>query len=182
MTRVNEEYLFTCLNEKDYDAALKGIMDLYHEMLYWHIRKLVVVHEDADDVLQNTYIKVYKGLKKFQQKSSLKTWVYRIAYNESIRHLEKSGRKGMVVSDEVARNYWSKLTADPYFDATACEEELHGFMAELPERKRQIFLLKYFEQHTFEQIGNLLNTNTNTVKTTFYALKRQLEEKIKAAI
>ena len=181
MTRVNEEYLLTYLNEKDYDAALKGIMDLYHEMLYWHIRKLVVVHEDADDVLQNTYIKVYR-LKNFQQKSSLKTWVYRIAYNESMRHLEKSGRKGMVISDEVAQNYWSKLTADPYFDATACEEELHGFMAELPERKRQIFLLKYFEQHTFEQIGNLLNTNTNSVKTTFYALKRQLEEKIKAAI
>jgi RNA polymerase sigma factor (sigma-70 family) len=73
-------------------------------MLYWHIRKLVLVHEDADDVLQNTYIKIYKGIKNFKQKSSIKTWVYRIAYNESIRHLEKAGRKKMEVSDQVADN------------------------------------------------------------------------------
>ena len=182
MYRVKEQSILKALEQQDAAAALKAVVGLYHEMLYWHIRKLVMVHEDADDVLQNTYMKIYKGLPNFQQRSSVKTSVYRIAYNESMRHLEKAGKKGMVLSEEMAENYWGKLCADPYFDANACEERLHGFMAELPERKRQIFLMKYFEEQTFEAIGDLLKMNTNSVKASFYAMKKQLEEKIKAAI
>jgi RNA polymerase sigma factor (sigma-70 family) len=104
LVRKKEQHLINYLNDKDYTLAFQAIISLYHEMLYWHIRKLVLVHEDADDVLQNTYIKIYKGIKNFKQKSSIKTWVYRIAYNESIRHLEKAGRKKMEVSDQVADN------------------------------------------------------------------------------
>jgi RNA polymerase sigma-70 factor (ECF subfamily) len=182
LVRKKEQDLINYLNDKDYTLAFQAIISLYHEMLYWHIRKLVLVHEDADDVLQNTYIKIYKGIKNFKQKSSIKTWVYRIAYNESIRHLEKAGRKKMEVSDQVAQLYWAKLTADPYFDAAACEKKIHDFMAELPERKRQVFLMKYFEEQTFDQIGATLKINTNSVKTIFYNLRKQLEEKIKAAI
>ena len=182
MNRVNEQSILEALEQQDAAEALKAIMGLYHEMLYWHIRKLVMVHEDADDVLQNTYMKIYKGLSKFKQRSSVKTWVYRIAYNESIRHLEKEGKKGMVLSEEMAGNYWGKLRADPYFDAAACEERLHKFMAELPERKRQIFVMKYFDELTFETIADLLKMNTNSVKTRFYAMKKQLEEQMKTAI
>lgn len=182
MNRVKEQSIVKALAQQDAAAALKAIMGLYHEMLYWHIRKLVMVHEDADDVLQNTYMKIYKGLPNFKQKSSVKTWVYRIAYNESMRHLEKAGKQGMVLSEEMTENYWGKLRADPYFDADACEERLHGFMAELPERKRQIFVMKYFEELTFEGIADLLKMNTNSVKTSFYAMKKQLEEQMKTAI
>lgn len=157
-------------------------MEVYHETLYWQIRKLVLVHEDADDVLQNTYIKIFKGLPKFKHKSSIKTWTYRIAYNESMRHLQKEGRRGLVVSDEVAQHYWNKLSSDPYFDAAACEKQLHQFMAVLSERKRQVFVMKYFDGLTFEEIGTLLKKSPNSIKTTYYALKKQLEESIKRAI
>ena len=105
MNRVKEQSILKALEQQDAAAALKAIMGLYHEMLYWHIRKLVVVHEDADDVLQNTYMKIYKGLPNFKQRSSVKTWVYRIAYNVSMRHLEKAGKQGMVLSEEIAENY-----------------------------------------------------------------------------
>ena len=182
MIQESEKHIIGSLKKKNYTFALKEIMEVYHETLYWQIRKLVLVHEDADDVLQNTYIKIFKGLPNFKQKSSVKTWTYRIAYNESMRHLEKEGKRGLVVSEEATQHYWSKLSSDPYFDAAACEKQLHQFMAVLPERKRQIFVMKYFDGLTFEEIGNLLKTSPNTIKTTYYALKKQMEESIKRAI
>ncbi|WP_299525814.1 RNA polymerase sigma factor, partial [uncultured Lutibacter sp.] len=99
------EFIRDLIDTNQSDKAFKKLLDLYQERLYWHIRKIVITHENADDVLQNTFIRVYKGLPNFKQKSSLHTWMYRIAYNESIRYLEQNKNNQQDSLDDVNKTY-----------------------------------------------------------------------------
>ncbi len=163
-------------NPNQKEGAFRELLDLYQERLYWHIRKIVVRHEDADDVLQNTFIRIFRGIEGFREKSSLHTWMYRIAYNESIRFLEQSKRNdGSGLESEA---YMQALAEDAHFDGDEIKEKLHQVISELPRKQQRVFQMKYFDGLSFRQIGELLEVNENTLKSSYYSAVKTIEERM----
>jgi RNA polymerase sigma factor (sigma-70 family) len=164
--------------ERYKDRAFSELLDLYQERIYWHIRKIVLTHENANDVLQNTFIRVHKSIDKFEGKSSLHTWMYRIAYNESIRFLEKEKRKKSVSMDEISTGYYEQLKASEYFDGEELHEKLLTIIHEMTEKQQRVFQLKYFDDLSFRKISILLEVSESTLKSSYYSAVKIIEEKI----
>lgn len=160
------------------DRAFSELIDAYQERLYWHIRKIVITHENADDVLQNTFIRVYKNIQNFEEKSSLHTWMFRIAYNESLRLLEKNKRFAFDTIDEVSSSYLKTLFDDAYFDGDELQQKLHQILATLTERQQLVFKMKYFDELNFREISEFINISENTLKSTYYTVVKIIEKKI----
>lgn len=160
------------------DIAFSELVDVYQERLYWHIRKIVITHENADDVLQNTFIRVYKSMTGFQSKSSLHTWMYRIAYNESIRLLENNNKKAHHALAEVPERYLEMLFEDAYFDGNDLQKKLQKIISEFPKKQQGIFQMKYFDDLSFRQISDILKIAESTLKSSYYSAVKIIEEKI----
>ena len=160
------------------DQAFNKLLDLYQERLYWHIRKLVITHENADDVLQNTFIRVYKNLHKFSQQSALYTWMHRIAYNESLRFLEQNKNKYHLSIQDVNKKYLDNLMGDSFFEGNELQLKLHQILANLPEKQRLIFNMKYYDDLKFREIATILDKKEATIKTSYYATVKLIENKI----
>lgn len=160
------------------DTAFSELLDVYQERLYWHIRKLVITHENADDVLQNTFVRVYKSIVKFEGKSALHTWMYRIAYNESMRLLEKNNKKSFDRIDDVSSNHLEVLFEDEYFDGDEIQKKLHKIIDGFKEKQKRVFQMKYFDELSFRQISEILNVSESTLKSTYYTAVKIIEEKI----
>tara|TARA_R110001592_G_scaffold31781_8_gene111710 strand:- start:806 stop:1345 length:540 start_codon:yes stop_codon:yes gene_type:complete len=160
------------------DRAFNELLDAYQERLYWHIRKIVVTHENADDVLQNTFIRVYKNIQKFEGKSSLHTWMYRIAYNESIRFLEQNNKKNYANIEEVSEAHLEVLFGDEYFDGDEIQKKLQTIIAGFSEKQQRVFQMKYFDELSFRQISEIVEISESTLKSTYYTAVKIIEEKI----
>jgi len=160
------------------DIAFSELLDVYQERLYWHIRKIVQTHENADDVLQNTFIRVYKSINNFQEKSSLHTWMYRIAYNESMRFLEKNKKKSYDNIDDVKSSKLEVLFEDEYFNGDEIQKKLHKIIDSFTEKQKRVFHLKYFDDLSFRQISELLEVSESTLKSTYYTAVKIIEKKI----
>ncbi|WP_296638021.1 RNA polymerase sigma factor [Polaribacter sp.] len=160
------------------DSTFSELLDVYQERLYWHIRKIVATHENADDVLQNTFIRIYKSILKFEGKSSLHTWMYRIAYNESIRFLEKNNKKRYDNIDEVSESNLEVLFQDEYFDGGEIQKKLHRIIASFKEKQKRVFTMKYFDDLSFRQISEILDVSESTLKSTYYTCVKIIEQKI----
>jgi len=167
-------------NPNQIDVAFKDLLDLYQERLYWHIRKIVITHDNASDVLQNTFIRVYKGIKNFKEKSTLHTWMYRIAYNESIRFLEKNKLKISESLEQDSNPYIDNLKQDVYFNGDELQLKLHGIVAELTEKQRRVFQMKYFDDLSFREISEILDISESTLKSSYYSVVKKIEEEIVA--
>ncbi len=165
---------------KQIDRAFSDLLDLYQERLYWHIRKIVLTHDNASDVLQNTFIRVYKGIQNFKGKSTLHTWMYRIAYNESIRYLEKNKINTLMSLEQETNSYINNLKQDDYFDGDALQMRLHNIISELSEKQQRVFQMKYFDDLSFREISELLDVSENTLKSSYYSVVKTIEEKILA--
>jgi len=151
---------------------------LYQERLYWHIRKLVITHDNANDVLQNTFIRVHKGIQNFQGKSALHTWMFRIAYNESIRFLKKNKKLMAYSLEDVNTKYLNTLSQDPYFDGEELKLKLHTIISDLNDKQRKVFQMKYFDELSFREISEVLQISENTLKSSYYSAVKVIEEKI----
>lgn len=151
---------------------------MYQERLYWHIRKLVITHENANDVLQNTFIRVFKSLPKFQQKSSLHTWMYRIAYNESIRFIESNKKKQHNSLDTLNEGYVNTLISDEHFDGDEAQLKLQKTLSKLPEKQRYIFQMKYYDDLKFREMVDILGMKEGTIKTAYYNAVKYIEKDI----
>ena len=160
------------------DIAFSELLDVYQERLYWHVRKIVQTHENADDVLQNTFIRVYKSINNFQEKSSLHTWMYRIAYNESMRFLEKNKKKSYDNIDDVKSSNLEVLFEDEYFNGDEIQKKLHKIIDSFTEKQKRVFHLKYFDDLSFRQISELLEVSESTLKSTYYTAVKIIEKKI----
>ena len=169
-----EERIVKHIKNKQFELAVTAVSNAYHEMLYWHIRKLVKHHDAANDALQNTYVRIFKGLANFKFKSSVKTWCYRIAYNESIRLVAQNQKLQYSNSNDGATDYFAHLTADPYFDLDSVSHALHESLSKLSEKQQCVFQMKYFDELTFEEIAKITSWNTNSIKTAFYAAKEKV--------
>jgi len=176
---MNEAIFIQELTSKKYrEKAFAKLLELYQERLYWHIRKIVGTHENADDVLQNTFIRVYKSLTNFKQDSSLHTWMYKIAYNESIRFLEKEKKKSFSSLQEVNDQFLGNLKGDTYFDGDEAQVKLQEVLNMLPENQKRTFQMKYYDNLKFREIAELLEISENTIKTHYYAAVRHIEKNI----
>ena len=140
----DEAHIVRLLESNQIALAVTAISEQYHEVLYWHIRKLVKRHDLADDVLQNTYLRIFKGLKGFGFKSSIKTWCYRIAYNESMRELKKNQALKKAATHTESKDYFATLTADPYFDLDSVSHAFHESLLGLAKKKIKATLCGFF--------------------------------------
>ena len=160
------------------DTAFSALLDAYQERLYWHIRKIVITHENANDVLQNTFMRVYKSIQKFEGKSSLHTWIYRIAYNESIRFLEKNNKKIYDNIDAISESFLEVLFEDAYFDGDEIQRKLQQIIKGFSEKQQRVFQMKYFDDLSFRKISEILGVSESTLKSTYYTTVKIIEEKI----
>ncbi|PKP44841.1 MAG: RNA polymerase subunit sigma-70 [Bacteroidetes bacterium HGW-Bacteroidetes-12] len=174
------EFIRDLLDNKEKDKAFKKLLDLYQERLYWHIRKLVVTHENADDVLQNTFLRIYKSLPNFQQKSSLHTWMYRIAYNESLRFLEENKKKDHSSLDDVGNKYLNNLVDDAFFEGDEIQLKLQRILSKLPEKERQIFQMKYYDDLKFREMEEISGIKEGTLKSSYYNTVKYIEKNMLA--
>ena len=165
-------------NPASKNEGFRLLVDLYQEKIYWMIRKMVLSHDSTNDVLQETYIRIFKGIEKFQEKSKLSTWIYRIAYNECIRFLSNESKLKKVDLDSNDDNYSRKLSADVYFDAEYLSLKFHQILSELTLRQRNIFNMKYFDELKFTEISKITGININTIKSTYYLVEKRIKKEI----
>lgn len=150
-------------------------MQTYQERLYWHIRKMVLQHEDADDVLQNTFIKVHRNISGFQGKSSLFSWMYRIATNEALTFLNKKAKR-MGISNESLQNHLvQNLQSDIYFDGDKATLLLQEAIASLPEKQRLVFQMKYLDDLKYQDIASILETSVGSLKASYHHAVKKVE-------
>jgi RNA polymerase sigma-70 factor (ECF subfamily) len=177
---VEEQELVTALqSEEAKEAAFRELVRQYKERLYWQIRNMVLDHEDTDDVLQNTFIKIYRNIHSFQGKSKLHTWMYRIAANESITFLNKKAKRNNVSIESVKDNALRKLESDVYFEGDEIQLQFQKAIATLPEKQRLIFTMKYFEEHTYEELSEILETSVGGLKSSYHIAVKKITEYIK---
>ena len=160
------------------DTAFSELLDTYQERLYWHIRKIVSTHENADDVLQNTFIRIYKNIQQFKGKSSLHTWMYRIAYNESLRFLENNNKKRYDDIDTISESHLEVLFEDEYFDGDEIQKKLTNIITRFTEKQQRVLQMKYFDDLSFRKISEILEVSESTLKSTYYTTVKIIEEKI----
>jgi RNA polymerase sigma factor (sigma-70 family) len=159
------------------ESAFARIVKKYQERVYWHIRRMVVDHDDANDVVQNTFIKVWKGLENFREDAQLFTWLYRIATNESLTFLDQQKRKGTVPLDEqTTSNLSNQLKSEQNFDAAKIEWKLQLAIQQLPDKQRIVFNLRYFDEMPYEEMSRVLETSEGALKASYHHAVKKIED------
>ena len=158
------------------DKAFTGIVKRYQEKIYWQVRRMVINHEDADDVLQNVFIKAWNGLDNFREDSKLSTWLYRIAVNESLTYLEQQKKRASFSFDDLAENLENQLHAEKGFDESKAVWKLQLAIQQLPEKQRIVFNYRYFEEMGYEEMSELLDTSVGALKASYHHAVKKIEE------
>ena len=162
------------------NMAFNELVNRYQERLYWHIRRIVIDHDDADDVLQNTFIKAFKNLDKFREDSQLFTWLYRIATNESLTFLKKKKKNVFVSMDEVSHQLSSTLESAPELSGDAIQLKLQRAILTLPAKQRLVFNMKYFDEMKYEEIAQVTGTSVGALKASYHHAVKKIEAYVKS--
>ena len=161
-------------SKKDKEAAFRVLVSQYKERLYWHIRKIVLNHDDADDVLQNTFIKIFKNVDNFKGDSKLYTWMYRIATNESLTFIAKRARQQNVSVEEVKEHALNNLESDVHFEGEAIQLTLQKAINTLPEKQQLVFNMKYFDNMKYEELSKILDTSVGGLKSSYHIAVKKI--------
>jgi len=172
----DQELLGLIRNGKDIEKAFRLIVEKYQERLYWLIRRYVQVHEDADDVLQNTFIKVWRGLGTFRSDSELFTWIYRIAVNEAISHRNQQIKRMKTNAEEFSEAVVNRVKADSWYDGDALYDQLIKAIEQLPEKQKLVFEMKYFQEMKYEEMSKILNTSVGALKASYHHATKKIHE------
>ncbi|HMO33532.1 MAG TPA: sigma-70 family RNA polymerase sigma factor [Lacibacter sp.] len=179
MTSTDDKELLLLFREPaSREQAFTRIIRKYQEKLYWHIRRLVVEHEDANDVLQNLFIKVWNSLEQFREDSQLYTWLYRIATNESLTFLEQKKRRAVQSMESVAASLGNSIRADKHFDASKLEWKLQLAIQQLPEKQRIVFNLRYYDEMPYQEMSRVLDTSEGALKASYHHAVKKIEDYI----
>ncbi|WP_242203658.1 RNA polymerase sigma factor [Aestuariivivens insulae] len=157
------------------EQAYRTLVKLYKERLYWHIRNIVKLHDDADDVLQNTFLKVFKNIHNFKGDSKLFSWMYRIATNEAITFLNKKAKRLQITNEEVQQLAIGNLTSDVYFEGDEIQLKLQKAIATLPEKQQLVFNMKYFENIKYKDMAEILETSEGALKASYHIAVKKIE-------
>ena len=163
-------------NSETVREAFAEVIRLYSAPLYWQIRRMVQSHDDANDLLQNTFMKAWQSIENFRGDARLSTWLYKIAINESITHLEKEKkRRGLSLDDEDA-SLISTIEADEHIDGDALSMKLRKAVASLPEKQRLVFNMKYFDEMKYEDMSAILGTSVGALKASYHLAVKKIEQ------
>jgi RNA polymerase sigma factor (sigma-70 family) len=158
------------------ESAFKALLASYQERLYWHIRRLIVDHDDTDDVLQNVFIKVWKALPEFRSESGLYTWLYRIATNEALSFLKQRSLKQARHVDDPEMIALERLEADSDFDGDEIQRKLFAILETLPKKQRLVFQMKYFDDMKYQEISEILDTSVGALKASYHHAVKKIEQ------
>lgn len=177
-TPIDEKKLVEQLHDpKTASAAFDVLMRTYGEPVYWQIRKLVVSHDDANDILQNVFLKAWSNLSKFRGDAKLSTWLFKIAINESINFLNKErARQNITAEDGDDSFLLNNIEADPYFDGDELQAELQRVIAKLPEKQRLVFNMRYFDEMKYEEMSEILGTSVGALKASYHHAVKKIED------
>jgi len=177
---ISEEALIKELKQKESQAkAFEVLVNTYKERLYWHIRRIVLDHDDADDVLQNTFIKVYRNIDGFKGESKLYSWLYRIATNESLTFLKQKSKKAGISDEELKNRMVENLQSDVYFEGDEIQLKLQKALATLPDKQKLVFTMKYFQEMKYEDISEALETSVGALKASYHLAVKKIESYLK---
>jgi RNA polymerase sigma-70 factor (ECF subfamily) len=172
----DKELLLEFRNPPTKERAFTSIIRKYQEKLYWHIRRMVIDHEDANDVLQNMFIKVWKGLDNFREDSQLYTWLYRIATNECLSFLEQQKKRTAISISNEESGLSEKIKAEDHFDANKLEWKLQLAIQQLPEKQRMVFNLRYYDEMPYEEMSKVLETSEGALKASYHHAVKKIED------
>jgi RNA polymerase sigma factor (sigma-70 family) len=170
-----KEFIEQLLNPKTQNESFKKLLSDYQKPLYSHIRNIVLDHDDANDVLQNTFIKVFQHIKNFKGESKLFSWMYRIATNEALTFLNQKARKSGISSEDLQNKTINNLKSDVYFDGDEIQITLHKAIASLPEKQQLVFKMKYYEELKYEEISEILGTSVGALKASYHHAVKKIE-------
>ena len=168
---IEEKLIQQLRNPATREQAFTLLVSEYQEQLYWQIRRMVTSHQDTDDVLQNVFLKAWQGLDSFRAESRLSTWLYRIAYNETLTYLQRNSRNSISLSigeSDDDGNMRIDLESDSYFDGDKAERQLQEAIAQLPPKQRQVFNMKYFQEMKYEDMSDILGTSIGALKASYH--------------
>ncbi|WP_461630378.1 RNA polymerase sigma factor [Labilibaculum euxinus] len=181
MNHKSDEEILELFSDKNTQSqAFSFLVKKYQERLYWQIRKIVLLHDDSDDVLQNTFVKIWKGLQNFRSDSQLFTWMFRIATNEALTFIKEKQKKYLGYSNsEVENILLANLEADPYFDGNKAQLELQKAILKLPEKQRLVFNMKYFDDLKYNEMSEILETSVGALKASYHHAVKKIESLLK---
>lgn len=178
-TELTDDVILASFNtETTREQAFAQLVRKYQERLYWHIRRMVVEHEDTNDILQNVFIKVWKNLADFRQESNLYTWMYRIATNETLSYIDAQKRRTSTSLSGQENYFADKLEAQKDFDPNKIEWKLQKAIQLLPEKQRVVFTLRYYDEMPYEKMAEVLDTSVGALKASYHHAVKKVEEHI----
>jgi RNA polymerase sigma factor (sigma-70 family) len=164
------------LLKTDLNKGFRLLVETYSQKLYWHIRRLVILHEDADDALQNTFINAWKSIGNFRSESSVYTWLYTIATNEALALIKKRKRNATVSIDDLSSYFATSREGSTWFDGDEAQRKLQNAILKLPEKQRIVFNLKYFDEMTYEDMSKVLKTSEGALKASYHHAVKKIEK------
>lgn len=176
MSKIKPEDNITELLKSDLNKGFRLLVEKYSSKLYWHIRRLVILHEDADDALQNTFINAWKGLSDFRNESSLYTWLYTIATNEALALINKRKRNASISFDDMGDYFSNSQEGSTWFDGDTAELKLQNAILQLPEKQRIVFNLKYYDEMPYREMSKLLDTSEGALKASYHHAVKKVEK------
>lgn len=175
----DEQILDMLADQQLAERGFRLLMDKYQERLYWHVRRMVVSHENANDVIQNSFVKVFRGISGFQRKSSLYTWLYRIATNEAVTFLKKEKNNRTESLQNETNNLENQLMADAYFEGDEIQLKLQCALDLLPEKQRLVFNMRYYEEMSYHNMSEVLDTSVGALKASYHHAAKKIESFLK---
>ena len=157
------------------EQVFNGIVKTYSERLYWHVRRMVNSHEDADDLLQEIFLKIWTALPSFRGEAQLYTWVWRIATNETLNHLRKERVRAALRMQSVDAEMERRIQADPFFNGTEAQRELMKSVARLPEKQRQVFVMRWWDELSYEEISAITGTSVGALKASYHIAQEKVK-------
>jgi RNA polymerase sigma-70 factor (ECF subfamily) len=176
-----QEFILELLNPKTQNEAFQKLLSTYQKPLYNHIRNIVLNHDDSDDVLQNTFIKIFQYLKNFKGDSKLFSWMYRIATNEALTFLSQKAKMNGISTEALQNKTIDNLKADVFFDGNEIQLKLQKAIAKLPEKQQLVFKMKYFEELKYEEISEILGTSVGALKASYHHAVKKIETFVTSA-
>jgi RNA polymerase sigma-70 factor (ECF subfamily) len=172
----DQEIIALYREETSRHRAFNIVISQYQEQIYWYVRKIVIDHDDADDVTQNTFLKAWKGLSAFRGEAKLSTWLYKIATNESYSFLKKKRAHLFSSLDVVQEQLANRLESDSYFDGDEAERQLQKALLTLPHKQRLVFNLKYFEEMKYQEMSEILDTSVGALKASYHHAVQKIKK------
>lgn len=164
--------------ETDIEKGFRMIVERYTTRLYWHIRRLVILHEDADDALQNTFMNAWRNISKFRSESSYYTWLYAIATNEALSLISKRSRNNAISIDDLGSLFANSVEGSTWFDGDEAQVKLQNAILKLPGKQRVVFNLKYYEDMTYEDMSKILNTSVGALKASYHHAVKKVKDSL----